>query len=262
MTSHIWLISKVFPNNCFISSSSRNSGFVFKVTSLGENLPYALKVINDVNTEEDFEVFSQEAKLHSKMSHPNIIKLNNSFLIKKENSFVLQQELADCSLASEIKALPKKTAMSYFTQMMEALRYLHDDLHIVHRDLKPSNILIKQGVIKLCDMGEAKPLSKKMLSLSTSRDFGTRIYLPPEVLNGNEYNEKSDIWAAGVVFHEMLSKGKHPFDLKGTHQQAEIIENVKSRNGKFNECIHDSRSVAILESTFIFLILCILRVSI
>lgn len=223
-------------------------GCVFKVLSLGEDHPYALKVIQDVTTQEDFEVLSKEAKLHFKMSHPNIIKFNNSFRIKNEGLFIIQLELADSSLESEIKLLSQNTAISYFIQIIEALRYLHDDLHIAHRDLKPRNILIKEGVVKLCDMGEAKHMSNNKQTLSNSRGFGTTIYLPPEVLNGQKYNEKSDIWSAGVVFHAMLSKGKHPFGPNGSRDEGQIVENVKTNKVQFNESIKDSKCLEILES--------------
>ena len=103
-------------------------GCVFKVISLGDDLPYALKVLSGVETEEDFAIISKEAKQHAKMSHPNIIKYNSSFRVKNENLFVVVLELADTSLAAEIKSLSPKIALSYFTQMMEALRYLHEDL--------------------------------------------------------------------------------------------------------------------------------------
>ena len=137
---------------------------------------------------------------------------------------------------------------------MEALRYLHD-LHIVHRDLKPRNILIKQGVIKLSDMSNAELLSQKRMDQSGSIGLLTHIDLPPEVLNDiNKYNEKSDIWAAGVLFHQMLSQGKHPFDPIGTNQTDEIVENIKSKNRKFDECIRDPKCLAILESTFIIFV--------
>ena len=199
-------------------------GAVFKVLSLSDGLPYALKVLSQVNSEEDFDHFSQETKLHATMSHPNIIKYHSSFRIKSENLFVVVLELADHSLASEIRSLSQSTAFSYFTQIVEALRYLHDDLKIAHRDLKPRNILLKEGTVKLCDMGEARVLNKKLLTLSNAKGFGTTIFLPPEVLNGKKYNEKSDIWAAGIVFHIMLTKGKHPFDGKITKDNDQIVE--------------------------------------
>ena len=223
-------------------------GFVFKVISLGENRPYALKVINDVETQEDFDRVSTETKLHATMSHPNIIKYISSFRIKSEGVYVVLLELADSSLESEILSLSQETAFCYFTQIAEALKYLHEDLKIAHRDLKPQNILLKQGVVKLCDMGEAKLMTKKMQTLSYSRGFGTTNYLPPEVLNGQKYSEKSDIWSAGIVFHAMLSKGKHPFDHTGVRDENEIVENVKKMNINYDESIKEPKYLKILES--------------
>ena len=227
-------------------------GCVFGVTSLSDHFPYALKVISDIKTEEDFNIVSKEAQLHATMVHPNIIKYHSSFRVKKESLFVVILELADSSLATEIESLSKSTAFYYFTQILEALRYLHDDLKIAHRDLKPKNILVKSGIVKLCDMGDAKILKKKMLTLSSSKGFGTRIYLPPEVLNGNNYNEKSDIWAAGIAFHKMLSKWKHPFNFKENNDEDEIVKNVKNQNIKIDEFIQEEKYLTILESLMKF----------
>ena len=219
---------------------------------MSDGRPYALKVVNDVNSQEDFLLASRETQLHAKMSHPNIIKYETSFRVKSEGLFVVLLELADSSLETEIKSLSQETAFLYFTQIIEALRYLHEDLKIAHRDLKPRNILLKQGAVKLCDMGEAKLMNKKMLTLSNSRGFGTTIYLPPEVLNGQKYNEKSDIWSAGIIFHAMLSKGKHPFDHKGARDENEIVEKVKKLDLKFDESIKEPKYLEILKSIFCF----------
>ena len=181
------------------------------------------------------------------MSHPNIIKFHSSFRIKNEGLFVVLLELADSSLESEIHSLSHSTAFSYFIQIIDAPHYLHEELKITHWDLKPRNILVKQGVIKLCDMGEAKLMSKKMQTLSNTKGFGTTIYLPPEVLNGQKYNEKSDIWAAGIVFHAMLSKGKHPFDLNGRREEGEIVQNIRTKNVRFDESIQEPKYLEILK---------------
>ena len=222
-------------------------GSVFKVSSLSEGLPYALKDIDDVNTPEEFEFVSNETKLHSKMSHLHIIKFHSSFRIKNEGLFVVLLELADSSLESEIHSLSHSTAYSYFIQIIDALHYLHEELKITHRDLKPRNILVKEGVIKLCDMGEARMMSKKMQTLSNTKGFGTTIYLPPEVLNGQKYNEKSDIWAAGIVFHAMLSNGKHPFDLNGRRDEGDIVQNVRTKSVRFDESIQEPKYLEILK---------------
>ena len=217
---------------------------VFKVSSIGENLPYALKVIGDINNHKKLELVSTETQLHAKMFHPNILRLNNSFRVKNEGIFVVQLELAETSLAAEIESVSQSTAFSYFRQIMEALRYLHEDMKIAHRNLKPDNILLKQGIVKLCDISDAKVSEKKMVFRNNV------IYLPPEVLNGNKYNEKSDIWAAGVVFHMMLNNGKHPFDERDIRDEDEIIENLKNRKIKLDERIKEQKFLEILKSKF------------
>lgn len=228
-------------------------GSVFKVSSFSDGLNYALKVMTDIKTEEEFKNISRETQLHAKMSHPNIIKYCNSFRIKKENLFVVVLELADTSLVSELPTISQPTSLIYFTQIIEALKYLHEELKITHRDLKPRNILVKEGKIKLCDMGEARQMSKGMLTLSRGIGFGTIIYLPPEVLNGKQYNEKSDIWAAGIVFHAMMSNGKHPFNLenKKNPKPDEIAENVKNGKYVFDKSIKEKLYLEILESNFL-----------
>ena len=136
------------------------------------------------------------------------------------------RELADRSLQSKISYISKSEAFSYFIQIMEALRYLHDDLKIPHGNLKITNILYKKGLgIQLSDIGKFNNiLRKKMLTL------------------------KSDVWAAGIILHIMLSRGKHPFDINGTKNPFEIVENVKAGNIKLDKTIQKAIRLKILKS--------------
>lgn len=226
---------------------SGNFGSVFKVKSLGDRLPYAMKIMTGVDTDEDFDKVSKETQLHAKMSHPNIIKYSSCFRIKKEKLFIVVLELAETSLQSFMSSISQPLSLEYFSQIMSALQYLHEELGVTHRDLKPRNILLKKGVVKLCDMGEAKQI-KKMMTLSCSQGFGTRMFLPPEVLNGEKYNEKSDIWSAGVMLHFMLSNGKHPFDPRGKRKEEEIVENIKGHKISLDKSIVDQKYIEILRS--------------
>ncbi len=68
---------------------------------------------------------------------------------------------------------------------------------IIHRDLKLANILVKNNVAKIADFGQSILSSETMRSVST---FGTKMYWPPEVILGQDYNEKTDIWSMGIIF--------------------------------------------------------------
>ena len=83
--------------------------------------------------------------------------------------------------------------------------------NVIHRDLKPANIFLKDTEIKLADFGFAMKASdgKKYCSYNV----GSPIYMPPEALNENKYSFKSDIWAIGVIFYEILT-GKTPWKAK------------------------------------------------
>ncbi len=92
-------------------------------------------------------------------------------------------------------------------QILLALEYMHAR-KIIHRDLKPNNLLwFRYGndrCIKICDFGLSKPYTKQ--DTSTNRAV-TIWYRAPEIIFGNEnYTEKIDIWSAGCVFYEMISK--------------------------------------------------------
>ena len=228
--------------------------YVFQVISLDDQLPYALKMITNINNKWEIEFLYRETQLYGILSHQHILKFKKSFHIREWNLFVIIMELADCSLQSEMKNISQSTAFSYFKQMMEALHYLHDEFKIAHGNLKPQNFLVKQGVIKLCDLGETHLLiKKKMMTLNTNRGAGFNICIAPEVLNGERYNEKIDIWAAGVIFYCMLNKGRDPFDNIFLVTEEEIINYIKSGNVKFNMfLIRDPIFLEILESFNLF----------
>jgi len=82
---------------------------------------------------------------------------------------------------------------------------------IIHRDLKPANIFLKNGEVKIADFGFAMKSSegKKYCNYNV----GSPVYMPPEALNENKYSYKSDIWAFGVIFFEMLT-GRTPWRAK------------------------------------------------
>lgn len=91
----------------------------------------------------------------------------------------------------------------------------------MHRDIKPSNILLHNGIIKLADFGFCKPL-KDARDLSQTM-LGSPIYMAPQVLKGEVYTMKADIWSLGVVLYEMLY-GFCPFEEKTIARLISLID--------------------------------------
>jgi calcium-dependent protein kinase len=131
-------------------------------------------------------------------------------------------------MISEKGCFSEQEACPIMKQLLSAITYCHQN-HIVHRDLKPENILLEDKkdseiTIKLIDWGGARYFSKnkKMTKIN-----GTPYYIAPEVLN-EVYDEKCDIWSAGVIFYILLC-GYPPFN---GETDKEIMKAVKK--GEFD----------------------------
>ena len=114
--------------------------------------------------------------------------------------------------------LPLARALLYAGQILEALEAAHRK-GIVHRDLKPANVMVSKSGVKLLDFGLAQvkaPVTAgdqtATMALSTEGTIaGTLQYMSPEQLQGKEADGRSDIFAFGLTFYEMLT-GRRAFD--------------------------------------------------
>ena len=134
-------------------------------------------------------------------------------------------ELYNESLKDILPTLNLENAYKMFKQILAGIRYLHRR-RILHRDIKPENILVKNGKIKISDLGFAKQMGDK--SWVESIKCGTPCFMAPEILfNGYDkptYNSRCDVWSLGVVLHEMIYK-RNPF----LGLSAEMIKNGERR---------------------------------
>jgi len=149
--------------------------------------------------------FEQEAKTIASLNHPNII---NVFEVIDEFStrFIVMEKLHGQDLAEILKqkgAFGLSQTREILSQVASALQYAHNlgDKGIVHRDIKPSNIVVDAyGNIKLTDFGIAGPPRDKEVNIE-----GTPSYLAPEIINGDRFDGRADIYALGVMAFHMLT---------------------------------------------------------
>ena len=176
-----------------------------------DNNKYVIKQITleGMDDEEKRETFN-EAKILKKLDHPNIIKFKEVFLQRQPKPALnIVTEYADGGdLDQKIKKqkkvpFPEAQILDYITQICLALQHIHKK-KIIHRDLKSGNIfLMKSGIVKVGDFGIAKGLQS---TWEKAKSFvGTPYFLSPEIINNQPYDNKSDIWALGVLLYELMT---------------------------------------------------------
>jgi serine/threonine protein kinase len=188
---------------------------VFRVRDLDLKRTLAVKVLNpDIITSPKVrERFEREAETIAHLSHPNIIPLH--FVGRREELLYLAMPCVEGgTLADRMKSsgmLPAGETVRIVTEVASALEYAHSR-GVVHRDVKPQNVLLDSdtGRCLVTDFGIAR--TEHATSLTSSGFIvGTPAYLSPEQLNGDHGDNRSDIYALGVMAYEMLT-GRLPFE--------------------------------------------------
>ena len=189
-------------------------GEVWAATDTVLDRTVAVKLLNPgLSQESDFvERFRAEARHTAALQHPNIATVfdygeddGTAYLVME---LVPGQPLSQ--IISERAPLSAQETVAILIQAATALAAAHEG-GVVHRDVKPANILITpDGTVKLTDFGISRAVDSVPLT-QTGQVLGTAQYLSPEQALGQSATAASDIYALGVVGHEMLT-GERPFD--------------------------------------------------
>ncbi|KAJ8533464.1 hypothetical protein ON010_g13790 [Phytophthora cinnamomi] len=162
---------------------------------------------------DDVQSFAEEIELTASMVHPYIVKFigvawNNLTNLSMVLEYVPNGNLQDY-LDRNIRILSwARNKIHIAIAIAEALEYLHSRTPgVIHRDLKSNNILLSKHLEpKLTDFG----VSRGIVESTMTAGVGTPYWTAPEILEGNRYTEKSDIYSFGVVLSE-LDTGRIPY---------------------------------------------------
>lgn len=209
-------------------------GAVYVAKNVKDNQEYAAKIINVSNGFDGYDqmIFLRESLILYKLCHPAIVKFIGinfkSFTDPKLlQPTIITEYLKHGSLKGILDKERNSLSDKNWTEtkkyiillgICDAMRYLHEQ-GIIHRDLKPDNILVDSDYYpRICDFGLSKcfpdSLSKSMKMTMTGQ-FGTPLYLPPEILRGDEiYDQSVDIYAFAMIAYE-IATGIMPFSELG-----------------------------------------------
>lgn len=193
----------------YIKTVGRGSfGVACLYKRLNDDIQVVLKQINLMDlTRGEKELAMNEVEVFSKLHHPNIISYYGNF-IRGEVLFIEMEYADEGNLAQVINEtaeyLPERYVLNVFEQVTSAISYMHGE-NILHRDLKTANVFLKRGIVKIGDFGISKIMNTKGHAQTI---LGTPYYFSPEMCEGKEYDEKSDVWAMGCVLGEMCCKQK------------------------------------------------------
>ena len=154
--------------------------------------------------------FQREARAAAALDHVNIGSIHGVEETEDGRLFIVMPYYEGGTLKNTIAKgpLPVTDAIACAAQVADGLAHAHA-AGVIHRDIKPANLMFAgDGSLKILDFGIAKIAGEKLTR--TGLVLGTLAYMSPEQAAGGTLDHRTDLWALGVVFHEMLT-GRPPF---------------------------------------------------
>ncbi len=208
-------------------------GIVYAATDLLTSQPVAVKMLSAKMGDDLVALlrFKREARTASSLAHPNICRIEH---IGEHRGFpfivmeLLEGETAGAWLGRGQREPAR--VLDVVRQAAEGLRAAHRSF-IVHRDIKPANVFLTHtGVVKLLDFGLAKHFvyldtTSSLTVTSPGTTPGTVSYMSPEQVYGQRLDQRSDLFALGIVLYEMLT-GRTPFRRRSALETMSAIGNA------------------------------------
>jgi len=201
-----------------------NGGSVELVTHVASGRKMARKVIMLEVNEEIRRQIIRELKVLEQCNHDRIVAFYGSYNSRHSTQICMCMQYMDGGSLDKIilryGRVPELITGACGVAILDGLSYLKKNHNIIHRDVKPSNVLVNtRGDIKLCDFG----VSGQLVNSIAKSFVGTRSYMAPERLQGDQHGISSDIWSLGLSLLE-LALGRYPIPVLPRNE----IENLMS----------------------------------
>jgi serine/threonine-protein kinase len=218
-------------------------GIVWLSQDINLEREVALKILRpgEMTDPVAFKRFEREARIVSRLRHPNTVVIHSYGTLFGNNPYYVMEYIKGKdmeSLLEDVIRLPLDRMIAIISQVLDSLSEAHS-LGIVHRDLKPGNILLtelagKKEFVKVVDFGLAKSFREdsdfhEMKATAGKIIIGTPLFMSPEQIELKKVDQRSDIYAVGMILYTALS-GEFPFGGGSLTQLFNDILNVKPRS--------------------------------
>lgn len=162
---------------------------------------------------DNVKLLSTEIGIMKTSHHQNIVDYIDSYMPTERSIWVVMEYMSGGCLTDILEAFDEiplgEPQIAYITrETLRGLAYIHS-LHRIHRDIKSDNILLgADGAVKLADFGYAAQLTQQKQKRNTV--VGTPYWMAPELIRGQDYGTKVDIWSLGIMVMEM-AEGEPPY---------------------------------------------------
>jgi len=207
------LVSKNDPNQIytdFVKIGEGAAGEVYLATHLKTKDKVAVKKM-PLNAQ-NVKLLTSEIHIMKESDHKNIVAYKDSFRVDSQLWVIMEYMGGGC--LTEILEQFDYCHMSeahiawVCKETLKGLKYIHS-LHRIHRDIKSDNMLLSsEGDVKIADFGYAAQLTQKKDRRNTI--VGTPYWMAPELIRGQNYDTKVDIWSLGIMIMEM-AEGEPPY---------------------------------------------------
>lgn len=228
-------------------------GTVFRAVHLLNRQPVALKLIAMTPAAEGSSMPSSQASYSeaglelrlalarefqtlASLHHPNVIRVQSYGFDDRRGSYFTMELLENAESILKTEASTTEDKALLIAQVLRALSYIHHR-GVIHRDVKPGNILVVGGEVKLLDFGIA---SKKAEHADLA---GTLEYMAPELLRGAAPSVQSDLYAVGLILHQLLT-GYVPVTAQSMRHSQSHIAAADPQDGSRTMGLNSSAAIA------------------
>lgn len=210
---------------------------VYEVNNVKTNQRYAAKVLFSTDSSESKKMINREVKIMIRVSNPTLIRFHfySPTDFSGNYNVTLFMDLLECgSLSDVLRKVQKNRSLTIYDNtkrqiILVGIAYgmmiIHQN-NVIHRDLKPENILVDEDLCPyITDFGLAKFRDLEN-SYNQSKSCGTLIYMAPEVILGDPYNSKADVYSFAIIMYQILTN-QRPYPLLDQRKMTEFTFGTK-----------------------------------